>query len=402
MKTYARALVQLAAISLALTACSTRPVPGRRTTRLSPRSTGAATWSSREGLARTIQTLEDRVGKNPADADSAIRLADALLRQTRVIGNAGLARQAEAVLEAVLAADASSYEARRMLATVYLSEHRFRDAIREADRCQTIRRDDPYVFGVLGDGHLELGEYDAAFSAFNRMMAMRPNAAAYARASYARELQGDLNGALQMMQMAAAATGPQDPESVAWHHAQLGHLYLALGRLSESEREYMHADYAFPGHPLALDGLAHVADARGEHLEALRLVQATLATAPTAAAAAYAGDLLAALGRQVEADRQYRIAEAAWQTDTPDPARLAKFLAEHGRRITDAVHIAEAAVAERRDIFTLDALAWAYFQAGELDKAAVASKQARRTGSRDAGILAHANAIDRALAHVTR
>ena len=112
----------------------------------------------------------------------------------------------------------------------YLSQHRFSDALREAQRCQAMRADDAWVYGVIGDAHVERGEYDAAFDAFDRMAALKPTAASYARVSYARELQGDLREALRAMQMATEATSPHDPESLAWHHAQLGHLYLEMGR----------------------------------------------------------------------------------------------------------------------------------------------------------------------------
>jgi tetratricopeptide (TPR) repeat protein len=289
-----------------------------------------------------------------------------------------------------------------MLATVYLSEHRFQLAIMQAEQCQSARTDDPYVFGVLGDAHLELGDYDAAFAAFTRMMALRPNAAAYARASYARELQGDLKGAIDLMRMAASATTPQDAESLAWHYAQLGHLELERGRLAEARRHFAHADFLFPGHPFAADGLARVASAEGDNRTALRLVQARLAASPSPYEMAHAGDLLAALGRPDEAERAYRLAEAAWQVDAPEPGRLARFLADHRRRLPDAVRLAEEAAAERHDIFTMDALAWAYFQSGQLERAAAASRQARRTGSRDRDLVAHGGAIDRAIGRQTR
>ena len=123
------------------------------------------------------------------------------------------------------------------------------------------RRDpkDAYVHGLVGDAHLELGEYDEAFSAFDRMNELKPTAASYARASYARELQGDLPGALDIMKMALDATSPNDAEAVAWHRAQLGHLYFEMGRLADASREFAHADHVFPGHPMAADGLARVA-----------------------------------------------------------------------------------------------------------------------------------------------
>jgi hypothetical protein len=88
-----------------------------------------------------------------------------------------------------------------MLATVYLSEHRFRDAIREAARARDERPRDDWNYGVMGDGHLELGEYDEAFASFKQMMDLRPTAAAYARVSYALELQGKLDAAIEAMRL---------------------------------------------------------------------------------------------------------------------------------------------------------------------------------------------------------
>src|SRR5262249_43076213 len=139
--------------------------------------------------------------------------------------------------------------------------------------------------------------------------------------------------------------------------------------------------------------------ARGDYAGALELVRAQLSTAPTPAAAALAGDLLAALGRTDEAERQYRIAEAAWTSDAPEPPKLARFLADHGRRPADAFHIPEQAAAVRQDIFTDDALAWAYFQAGDVARAQTVSERARRTGTRDREILYHAAAIAMAGGH---
>ena len=54
------------------------------------------------------------------------------------------------------------------------------------------------------------------------------------------------------------------------------------------------------------------------------------------------------------------------------------------------------ASASRDDIHTNDALAWSLFKAGDLDGARAASLRARRTGTKDPLILAHAAAIDAA------
>jgi len=49
--------------------------------------------------------------------------------------------------------------------------------------------------------------------------------------------------------------------------------------------------------------------------------------------------------------------------------------------------------ATRHDIFTEDALAWAYYKTNRLDRAAAALERALRTGTRDERILTHAAAI---------
>jgi tetratricopeptide (TPR) repeat protein len=382
------------ALVLTTTACSRPAAPAVAS--VTPLLGTGQRSTSRADLERTIATMRERVTKAPTDAPAAVTLADALLRQTRVSGNAGLAREAERILLAVMKHDSERYDARRMLAAAYLSQHRFADALREAERCRTIRGDDAWVWGVIGDAHLERGEYNSAFDAFDRMAAITPSAAAYARVSYARELRGDLPGALQLMHMAAEATSPHDPESLAWHHAQLGQLHLEMGQLADARRQFLAASHAFPEHPFAQIGLARVAEAGGDLRTALDLVMALLETSPTPADLAYAGDLMAKLGQTAAAERQYRLAEAAWRTDAPEPSRLARFLAEHGRRLDEAIAIGEKARIDRNDIFTADALAWAYFQTGRLDKAQSMMELALRTGTRDPTIRTHAATIWRA------
>ncbi|MEO8483391.1 MAG: tetratricopeptide repeat protein [Acidobacteriota bacterium] len=384
----------LMALVAAVSGCARSSSDQRPPTSLAGMPGGPST--SRASLDDTVSRMRARLTKDAGDATAAVTLADALIRQTRVSSNAGLANEAEGYLLAILQRYPDHYDARRMLAAVYLSEHRFREALTEAGRCLTIRTDDAWVYGVVGDAHVELGEYAAAFEAFDRMAARRPNAASYARASYARELQGDLDGAVRFMRMATEATSAQDPESLAWHHAQLGHLYLETGEIASARREYTHADYVFPGHPFATEGLARAEAADGRYDNALTMVNRVIAVAPTPAALAFAGDLLSILGRADEAERHYRLAEAAWQSDAPEPARLARFLSERGRRLDDAVRLARDVVADRRDIFTQDALAWAYFQSGDINRARAAMTIAMSTGSRDRVIRYHAAEIARA------
>ena len=349
--------------------------------------------------------MSEELAKSPVNSAAAVSLADALLRQTRVLNHAGLPSRAEAVLNRVLQTSPSDYLARRMRATVYLAQHRFREALIEARRCRTLRADDPVVDGIMGDASLELGDYATAFSAFDRMTASRPDATTYARVSYARELQGDLAAAIDLMTMADAATSAHDPEAQAWHAAQLGHLHLTAGDIAAARREYLRAESVFPGYPLAGSGLARVDMAAGRPADALARLEKNLEAAPSAPDFALAGDAYSQLSQPEQAGRSYKLAESMWTSDTPEPVQLARFLATRGWRLDDAVRLAEEAFAIQRDIYTADALAWAYFKrgrAGDARAAQAAMTRALSTGSRDPELRAHAAAIDQAVQRTPR
>ena len=123
-----------------------------------------------------------------------------------------------------------------------------------------------------------------------------------------------------------------------------------------------------------------------------------MAEAPTPELAATIGDLQTQLGDRQAAEAMYAEAESlereGWKMEEPQPAALARMLAERGRKIDEAVMLAEQAVRIRHDIFTMDALAWAYFQAGRIPDARAASLEALRTGSMDRRIRCHAKAIE--------
>ena len=371
-----------------------------------PREAPDAT--SRVELARTVQQMTARLQAQPDDARAVIRLADALIRVQRVDNDGAAVVRAERHLRTFLARSPDHYDAQRMLAAVLLSQHRFADAVRVAQQAQAVDPQDPWNYGVMGDGYLELGDYDRAFEAFDRMGQIRPGPPSYARTAYAFELKGDLETALELMRRAGDGTTPNDPEAQAWHYAQAGSLLLQQGRLGDAKREFERAAATFPDHPYAMTGLARLKIAEGDAAGALSIYERMLARAPTPELAAAAGDLHAWMGAPDEAERFYGLAERlerdGWADEEPQPQALARFLAERDRDIPEAVRLAEQAMRRRRDIFTMDALAWAYFKAGRMAEARRAADEALRTGTRDPRLLYHAAAIyaaggDRAAAH---
>ena len=315
---------------------------------------GAAT-STADGLASRAAEMQGRLDADPEDVEAGIVLAEVLLRQSRASATSAPAVRAEQALRGVLRVSPSNHAAQRMLGATLLSLHRFGEALEAGHRARDQQPDDAWSYGVIGDAALELGDYDAAFGAFQQMMDCRPGAPAYARASYARELQGDVEGALQSMQMALNATSPGDPEARAWALVQLGELLLRMGRTAEAERHLMLADRAYPGYVLAASGLARVALVRGDTQGAIDRIARLLERAPSLQLAATMGDLHHRQRRDDEAERYYVLAETIGRQQGSDES-LAGFLAERDRRNGEAVALARKAAAARRDIFTMDAL----------------------------------------------
>jgi tetratricopeptide (TPR) repeat protein len=171
-------------------------------------------------------------------------------------------------------------------------------------------------------------------------------------------------------------------------------LSLKRGQLEEADREYRRANFFYPNYPLAMVGRGKVKVEQGRREEALEIYLDQLKRTPTIDLASRIGDLYADRGNAAEAERYYQLAEdVAGPGLAQTEAALALFLADHNRKLGEAVRIAEEIAAMRHDIFTDDTLAWAYFKTGRIGEAYSASLKATRTGSRDARILGHAAAI---------
>lgn len=362
-----------------------------------PELPASVAGTSRTELTSTVGDMTERLKKNPGDAVAVVSLTNALLRLQRVNNDGRAVIAAEEHLRAFLTVKPGHYDAQRLLGAVLLSQHRFGDAIAAANAAMAIDPRDAWNYGVAGDGYLELGDYERAFAAFDRMGQLQPGPPAYARTAYALELKGDLDGALDYMRKAAEGTSPNDAESQAWHYAQVGELLFKLGRMPMARLEYERADAAFPGHPMAVMGQARIRMSDGDLAGARLLLQSQLAKTATPDLASAIGELSMALGDATAAEQYFQMAEqierGAWGNGSRQPQVMARLLTERPGRGEDAVTLAEEAARSRADIFTMDTLAWAYYKSGRVAEAQAASARAMRTGTRDPRITCHADVI---------
>lgn len=369
-----------------------REAPTARRTR-APFVAGApiATGPSELGPERT--RLRAWLTAHPDDAGAAVRLAELSLREARVTGNSGLVVEASAMLRSMLKTAGQTYEIERMLAALLLSEHRFAEARQVATRLLALEPKDTWLHGVIGDAALEQGDYDVAFAAFDTMATLRPDAAAYGRVAYARELTGDVEGALRVMEMALAASSPHDVEAQAWHLTQVAALQLQLGRLADARQSAERALYTFADYAPALALRAEVLAAGADMPAAVASMTAAVEQAPAPGWFARLGDFHAVLGDTAAAERAYGRADAGWSADTPEPREHALFLAMHGRDLPRALTLARKATASSADIVSLEALAWSAYRTGDIDTARQSMERALRTGARSRRLRMHAAEI---------
>jgi tetratricopeptide (TPR) repeat protein len=248
------------------------------------------------------------------------------------------------------------------------------------------------------DAQVELGRYGAAARTLQRMIDEKPNLASYARASYFRELHGDLAGAAQAMRLAVDAGGAA-PENVAYVQTLLGQLDLTRGRVGSAARAYRLALYRFPGYAPAEAGLARTDLARGRLALGIRRLRSVVSRLPLPEYVVALGEaeLAAGRGRQAREDfalvraEQRLLAANGVNTDT----EIAVFEADHGSPAR-AVALARRAWANAPSVRSADALGWALTAAGHPRAGLVWAQRALRLGSRDPLFLYHAGIAARA------
>lgn len=351
---------------------------------------------------RQLRAAQDTIERAPVDPKGYNLLCAAYLKKARETGDFGFNARAEAALNRSLelSRPEDNYDALGLKATLLLAYHRFEEALEVARRAQKMRPQDPLNYGAATDALIELGDYQGAFAAAQKMMDLRPGALSYARVSYLRELQGDTKGAIEAMRAAAEAAG--DPETAAWCRVHLGDLLINSGELVAADHELDNALATIPDYHLALAAKARASLAAGDAASAVRFYQRAAARVPSPDTAIALGDLHAKLGHADEAKKQYDLVELIERTGSTGNTysrQLALFYADHDTKLDDALQIMRRERAARSDIYTCDALAWVLYKKGDLAGAKTAIAEALRLGTRDARIEYHAGMIEHALGH---
>jgi tetratricopeptide (TPR) repeat protein len=365
-------------------------------------SRGLSVASKLSPAEQSMAQAQRLIEKNPKNYEAFNALALAQSRRARETSDVKFYSDAEESLKRSFAISPDNFDGRRIEVWLLLGKHEFAAAREEALNLNKRMPDDVMVYGFLTDANVELGNYDDAEKAAQLMLDLRPgNSPGVTRAAYLRELFGDVDGALELMNMALQSTSPGEAEDAAWILAQKGHLELSVGRIADAEKNLHQALARFPGYHYVLGNLAKVRIAQERYDEAVELLRERYHAAPHAENLYDLAEALQLAGRIEEAKKAFGEFEqkSLFETDRGDNSNreLIFYYTDFAHQPVKALEVARKEFARRHDVYTLDAYAWALHVNGEDQESRRQIEAALRTGIQDARLIRHAGEIALAL-----
>jgi tetratricopeptide (TPR) repeat protein len=357
-----------------------------------------------------IRFFQAQLARDPESYVNYNRLAGAYALKARETGDISYYELAEKAIRKSLELESQHEEAVSaywQLGTIQFAEHRFSEAASSAERALKLA-DDPAALALAGDAQLEMGEYAKAESLFGRLAAPndgRPHTGReYLRTTRQASLawiRGDVEGSISLMKQACALSEQAHlpAENLAWTHFMLGEQLFLSGNVSGAEKEMSAALSAFPLYHRALAGMGQVRAAQHRFTEAADLYKRAIAVIPLPTYAAALGDIYYREKKDADAEKQYALVEYIGQLGTLNKEvynrELALFFADHDRRLSESLALAQRELEVRHNVYTWDALAWALLKNNREQEARHAIQKALALGTQDPLLFFHAAAIER-------
>lgn len=243
--------------------------------------TDAPEW---EPTVHKVNALSSKLITNPSDAEALIELATIYSKEARVTGEHGyyypaILNMLEEALKQKDLTENTKFKATALQANILLAQHRWKDGLAAAKEAHAISKYNAQVFAALVDANVELGNYKEAVNYATDMNNVKPGLEAYARASYIRELHGDMPGAIEAMEKAVTAGYP-GYDNTEWCRTTLAELYIKQGSWEKAEAAYRTSLEYRPNYPFAQAGIASVLQRNGEFEKAEALLLEALSGVP--------------------------------------------------------------------------------------------------------------------------
>lgn len=354
-------------------------------------------WSNTD---KTLTQLQDGLKAKPNDAGTYAQLGSLYMQKARETGDPSYYTKAEgAVKKALELMPENNVLGAVVMGGLHMARHDFEAALTWGEKAREMAPRSYAIYGIIGDAHIEMGRYDAAIDAFQTMVDLRPDLVSLSRVSYARELHGDLPGAIEAMQQAVDAGSPRS-EATNWSRIQLANLYFLTGDLKSAEQQYGMTLHLLPSYVHGLGGQAKLLAASGDLKGAIKQYEQIVQSQPlpeyvSALADAYmeAGNTKAA-AKQVELMRVIAQLQRAGGVDVD--LDMALFEVDHApdaNTLEAALAAARSHYERRPSVHAADVLGWALYRANRASEALPYARESLKLGSKDPVVLYHAGAI---------
>ncbi len=356
----------------------------------------AAEWQKTKDK---VAELNQKIAKDKSDAKSRLQIAAIYLAEARVTGEHPYYYPAILqILDGVLALDPKNFEALVYKSSVKLSQHKFAEAKEIAQQAQSINQDNAYIYGLLVDANVELGNYEEALKMSDKMQALKPSLESYSRASYLREIYGDYPGAIEAMKMAVQA-GLPGSEPQCWAKKTLANLYEKTGKWDEAENEYNEIFAMRPSYSFAFEGLAKVEKQRKEYKKAIELLEKASAIMPEFSFEEEMGDIYMLMGEKEKAMAKYSnvitMLEEDEKSGHSSALEFCKLYGKQGNYEKAMEYAVKEHQARPENIDVNQAIAWVSYQLNKKEEAKQYIKAAKKTGSKDPELLEIAASIEK-------
>ena len=216
-----------------------------------------------------VAELRQKIALKPEDVKLRLQMATIFIAEQRITGEHHFYYTAiQKILDGVLMLDPKNFDAIVYKASVKMSLHQFAEAKALAESAKAINPDNAYVYGILVDANVELGNYQEAIAMSDKMQSLKPSLESYSRASYLREIFGDYNGAIAAMKLAVDAGLPgSEPQS--WSRNILAELYSNTNQTDVAEKSYKENLALRPSYAPSMAGLSKIAVTKKEYPAAL-------------------------------------------------------------------------------------------------------------------------------------
>jgi tetratricopeptide (TPR) repeat protein len=348
----------------------------------------------RPNTDQAIRVFQERVDRNPRDVVSLAILGECFALKARESGDPGGYARAEDALRRALKQRPEYARARASLAMVLCSRHQFGEGLALARKVYDENPANLSALATIGDAQIELGRYQEARDAYQRLVGESPEPSSQARMARLAELTGQTEEALRLLRLAAdAARRGGDPQDATWYQLRLGEIAFDAGRLDDAEAACRAALKENPEHREATADLGKVLAARGRHKEAIALLEQATAIVAEPATLALLGDLYTKIGQEAPARQAFDRLEQTAARYPEYRRELSLFYSEHDRQPSRALELAREELTVRPDIYGYDALAWALYRGSRFEEASRAMAEALKLGTRDARLFYHAGMI---------